>query len=94
MFVAPSALGGAFWPPEQLRSEIRQVKELTSKPFGVDLLLAEGAPGLDELLNVMFEEEVPVFVSGIGNPGALVDKMHDRGMKVLAMIGNVRQARR
>ncbi|MBI5946959.1 MAG: nitronate monooxygenase [Chloroflexi bacterium] len=87
-------LGGAFWPPEYLRKEIRNVKKLTTKPFGVDLLLADGAPGMEELMKVVFEEDVPVFVSGLGNPGALVDEMHGRGMKVLAMIGNVRQARK
>ena len=53
-------LGAAFWPPEQLRSEIRRVKSLTDKPYAVDLLVAEGAPGMEELLKVMFDEQVPV----------------------------------
>lgn len=87
-------LGAAFWPPEQVRSEIRRVRSLTDRPFGVDLLVAEGAPGMEELVRVVLEEEVPVFVSGLGDPGPLVEEMHRRGMKVLAMIGNVRQARR
>ena len=87
-------LGAAFWPPEQLRSEIRRVKSLTDKPYAVDLLVAEGAPGMEELLKVMFDEQVPVFLSGLGSPGVLVDEMHRRGMKVLAMVGTVRHARR
>jgi len=87
-------LGAAFWPPDHLRAEIRRVKSLTTKPFGVDLLVADGAPGMEELVRIILEEDVPVFVSGLGNPGALVDEMHRRGMKILAMVGNVRQAQR
>ena len=87
-------LGAAFWPADHLRAEIRRTKSLTTKPFGVDLLVAEGAPGMEELVQVILDEDVPVFVSGLGNPGSLVDEMHRRGMKILAMIGNVRQAER
>ncbi len=85
-------LGAAFWSPGQLRDEVQRVRSLTSRPFGVDLLLAEGAPGVDEAMQVIFDEKVPVFVSGLGSPGPLVEEMHRRGMKVLAMIGNVKQA--
>lgn len=87
-------LGAAFWPADQLRSEIRRVKSLTDKPYAVDLLVAEGAPGMEELLKVIFDEQVPVFISGLGSPGAVVSEMHRRGMKVLAMVGTVRHARR
>lgn len=85
-------LGAAFWSPGQLRDEVQRVRSLTSRPFGVDLLLAEGAPGVEEAMQVIFDEKVPVFVSGLGSPGPLVEEMHRRGMKVLAMIGNVKQA--
>lgn len=87
-------LGAAFWPPDHLRKEIQRVRALTDKPFGVDLLVAEGAPGMEALVEVVLEEEAPVFVSGLGSPGPLVDEMHRRGMKVLAMVGNVRHAQR
>lgn len=85
-------LGAAFWSPGQLRDEVQRVRSLTSRPFGVDLLLAEGAPGVEEAMQVIFDEKVPVFVSGLGSPGPMVQEMHRRGMKVLAMIGNVKQA--
>lgn len=87
-------LGGGFLPPEQLRAEIRAVKERTDKPFAVDLLVAENMPGVNELLRVLFEEDVRIFVSGLGNPGALVKEMKEHGMTVLAMIGNTKHARR
>ena len=87
-------LGAAFCPADQLRSDIRRVKSLSDKPYAVDLLVAEGAPGMEELLKVIFDEQVPVFISGLGSPGAVVSEMHRRGMKVLAMVGTVRHARR
>lgn len=87
-------LGGGFLPPEELRREIRAVKERTDKPFAVDLLVAENMPGVNDLLRVLYEEDVRIFVSGLGNPGALVKEMKEHGMTVLAMIGNTKHARR
>lgn len=87
-------IGAALMTPVILREQIRKVKDLTDKPFGVDLLLAQGMPGLDEMIQTMFEEEVPVFASGLGNPGPYAEEMHRRGMTVMAVIGAVRHARR
>src|SRR3989304_9865905 len=87
-------LGGGFMPPEDLRQEIRKTKALTDRAYAVDLLVAEGMPGVDDLLRVLYEEEVPIFVSGLGNPGALVEGMHAHRMIVIAMIGNTKHARR
>ena len=87
-------LGWGFLPPEELRQEIRNTKAMTDKPFAVDLLVAENMPGVRELLQVLYEEEVRIFVSGLGNPGALVKEMKAHGMTVVAMIGNTKHARR
>jgi enoyl-[acyl-carrier protein] reductase II len=87
-------LGAALFSPSQLRDEIRKVKDLTDKPFAVDLLLAEGMPGVPQMMEAIFEEGVPVFASGLGNPAQWVPEMHRRGMKVLAVVGNVKNARR
>ena len=91
---ALGVIGAAMLTADQLREQIEKVKSLTDKPFGVDLLLAEGAPGVEEALQVMYDEKVPVFVSGLGNPGPLAAEMHRRGMKIVALVGNVRNARR
>src|SRR3990172_4256796 len=87
-------LGGGFLPPEELRREIREVKERTKKPFAVDLLVAESMPGVQDLLRVLYEEEVRIFVSGLGNPGSLVEEVEAHDMTVIAMIGNTKHARR
>lgn len=91
---ALGVIGAAMLSADQLREQIQKVKSLTDKPFGVDLLLAEGAPGVEEAVKVMYDENVPVFVSGLGNPGPLAVEMHARGMKIVALVGNVRNARR
>ncbi len=87
-------IGGAMLTADGLREEIRKVKGMTDKPFAVDLLLAEGMPGLAEQIEAVYAEGVPVFASGLGNPAPYAAEMHRRGMKVIAVVGNVRNGRR
>jgi len=97
-------IGSAFMAPERLREEIRLVKSETDKPFGVDILFAKTVGGGDTIeayerevrahIDVTFEEGVPIVVSGLGDPGAIVPQAHDAGMKVMALVGNARQARK
>lgn len=87
-------LGAGLWDASQLREQIRKVKDMTDKPFAVDLLLAEGMPGIPAMMETMFEEGVPIFASGLGNPKEWVPEMHRRGMKVIGVVGNVKNARR
>jgi enoyl-[acyl-carrier protein] reductase II len=87
-------IGGAMLTPDGVRDQIRKVKDMTDKPFGVDLLLAAGMPGLEQQIEAVYDEGVPVFASGLGNPGPYAPEMHRRGMKVLAVVGNVKNARR
>lgn len=99
-------IGAAFFSPEELRQEIRKVKALTDNPFGVDILFATvGKPSQDAAtasfteeveaqLQVVFEEGVAVLASGLGDPASAVPQAHELGMKVLALVGNVRSAKR
>ena len=97
-------IGSAFMSPEELREQIRLVRDHTSAPFGVDVLFAraEGSDAhstgytrqVEEHIEVVFSEEVPVLVSGLGNPAAVLPRAHQAGMTVLSLVGNVRQARR
>src|SRR3972149_12249691 len=87
-------LGAAMLTPDALREEVRKVKDLTDKPFAVDLLLAQGWPGQEEMIEVMIEEGVPVFASGLGSPAPSAEQMHEAGMTIMAVIGAVRHARR
>ncbi len=87
-------IGAAFLSPEALRKEIRRVKEQTDRPFGVDLLLAQGWPGQEEMIQVVIEEGVPVFASGLGNPAPYAQALHAAGITIMAVVGTVRHARR
>lgn len=86
-------LGAASLDPETVRSEIRKTKELTDKPFAVDLL----APIPDLIrphMRVVYEEGVKVFVAGLAIPREFIAEMHERGMKVVVMTGKVSHALR
>ena len=140
-------LGGVAYGPDRLREEIRKIRSMTDKPFGVDLLLSPNflvprgsgpmpsAPPRDRLpkehvaaieriaadlgielkpdpgeeermgawvpegkswagsqIEVILEEEVPVFASGLGTPGPFKDALHAQGVTVLSLVGTVRAA--
>ncbi|HXG42998.1 MAG TPA: nitronate monooxygenase, partial [Dehalococcoidia bacterium] len=140
-------IGGVAMSVEELRQEIRKVRDLTDKPFGVDLIFpswgqpqgsAAAAPSslpdwrqwvpeetkrfmaqLRERFNlpdvqppgtmnpdlftpdyirrkveVVLEERVPVFASGLGSPAAYVPELHQAGAVVMSLVGNVKNARR
>ena len=140
-------IGGVAYSPDVLRAEIRKVRELTDKPFAVDLLLAPNflapqtgargaAPRRDALpkahvdaigriaaslgielkqappdtaqagswvppgqswagaqMEVLLEEEVPVFASGLGTPKPFADALHANGTVILSLVGTVKAAR-
>lgn len=141
-------IGGVAYTAEELRQEIRAVRELTDRPFGVDLLLAESllverqpgaapaaAPGRELVpeetrealqamaadlgvewkeapeappvrlppegkswaghqIEVLIEEKVPVFASGLGSPAPFAQELHAAGITILALVGDTRAARR
>ena len=93
---------GSTMDGEQLRAEIRRVRELTDKPFGVDILFAavrvEGERAarytdmVQEMVEVVLEERAPVLVSGLGSPAAVVPAARERGIYVMSVVGAVRHA--
>lgn len=134
-------LGCSGLPPEEIRRRIREVRDLTDKPFGADLLLpaslADAAttrsgvrreleenhpdhvafmrklladfeipetPVQDEFvispqmiesqIQVTLDEQVPVFVAGLGDPAIVVPRGHEQGMIVMGIAGSARNAAR
>jgi len=96
-------LAAAHLTREELRAEIRRVRDETDQPFGVDILFAslratgEEADRFSDAVkgwvDVTLEERVPVLVAGLGSPGPVTADAHRLGMKVMALCGNVKQAR-
>ncbi len=70
-----------------VRSEIRRTKELTEKPFGVNVMLLN--PYADEIMDVICEEGVAVVTTGAGNPGKYIPKLKDHGIKVIPVVASV-----
>jgi len=84
-------LGAATLDAAGLREEIRAIRELTDRPFAVDLL----APIPDMIrpqMQVVFEEQVKIFVAGLAVPQEFIGEMRKRGMTVIVMVGKVRHA--
>jgi enoyl-[acyl-carrier protein] reductase II len=84
-------MGASTMGAQQMRDEIAQVRELTDKPFGVDLLTA--APGdMTAKVNDIIDGGGSVFVAGLGVPRDVVDLCHSRNVLVVSMCGKVRHA--
>ena len=84
-------MGASTMGAEQMRDEIAKVRELTAKPFGVDLLTA--APGdMTAKVNDIIDGGGSVFVAGLGVPRDVVDLCHSRNVLVVSMCGKVRHA--
>ncbi len=152
-------VGAAAMGPDEIEAQVNRIRDLTSQPFGVDILLPSGVAGppradggerrtvtqeerprsLVELLPPEYQEfvrkakaefdlpesappdaapaagraarrmspdftkrqveailelRVPVFASGLGNPGPYVEAFHSIGSKVIGLVGNVKSARK
>ncbi len=74
-----------------LRAEIRKAKEMTAKPFGVNIMLM--SPFADEVARVVIEEGVPVVTTGAGNPGKYMAAWLSAGIKVLPVVASTGLAR-
>ncbi|MBZ4654090.1 MAG: 2-nitropropane dioxygenase [Peptococcaceae bacterium] len=75
-----------------VREEIRKVKAMTDKPFGVNIALLW--KNKEEIIDVVCEEGVSFVTLGAGNPVPYIEKLHKAGIKVLPVIPNVKLAKR
>ena len=84
-------LGMAGRSPREIREEMRAVRSLTDRPFGVDLLTA--VPGsLEASVDVIIAEGASSFVAGLGVPTAIIERLHAAGLKVMVVCGAVSHA--
>ncbi|MBW2419962.1 MAG: nitronate monooxygenase [Deltaproteobacteria bacterium] len=84
-------LGMAAVEAELIREQMRAVRELTDKPFGVDLLAALPET-IQAATDIIIEEGAAAFIAGLGVPGAVVERFHEAGVKVISMCGRVKHA--
>lgn len=76
---------------EQLRAEIRKCREMTDKPFGVNIMLM--SPFVEETAKVVIEEKVPVITTGAGNPSRYMEGWLAAGIKVIPVVASTGVAR-
>jgi enoyl-[acyl-carrier protein] reductase II len=84
-------LGAATMSSEQMDDEMRGVRKLTTKPFGVDLLAALPERLVDDARKVV-EGGASLFVAGLGVPRDVIKVLHDGNVLVASMCGKVRHA--
>lgn len=85
-------IGAASAPAEWVRQEIRKVREMTDRPFGVNIMLM--SPYAREVAQVVAEEKVPVVTTGAGNPEPYMPLWKEAGVKVIPVVASVALARR
>ncbi len=84
-------IGAASAPPEVVREQIHKVRELTDKPFGVNVMLM--SPSAPEVAKVVAEEKVKAVTTGAGNPAAYMEMWKDAGIRVIPVVASVAMAR-
>jgi NAD(P)H-dependent flavin oxidoreductase YrpB (nitropropane dioxygenase family) len=78
--------------PEQLREEIKKVKEKTDRPFGVNFAIGQHGRPFAHMLEVAIEENVPVVSVTGGNPAPFFEQLKGVNVKKLVLVAAVRQA--
>lgn len=76
---------------DYLRGQIKITRELTDKPFGVNIMLM--SPHVEEVAAVVCEEKVPVVVTGAGNPSKYMPMWKAAGIKVIPVVASVALAK-
>ena len=83
-------IGAASAPPEVVREEIRRCRELTDRPFGVNVMLLN--PNAEEVAQIVAEEGVRVVTTGAGNPGKFMELWKKAGVKVIPVVASTAMA--
>ena len=81
--------GGA--PASFVREQICKAKELTQKPFGVNLMLMN--PEADEIARIIVEEGVKVVTTGAGNPAKYMAMWKEAGIRVIPVVASTAMAK-
>ncbi len=82
--------GGA--PASWVREQIQEIKKITKKPFGVNLMLLN--PEADEIAKIIAEEKVKVVTTGAGTPEKYMSMWKEAGVKVIPVVASVAFAKR
>ncbi|MGX7030922.1 enoyl-[acyl-carrier-protein] reductase FabK [Vagococcus zengguangii] len=79
-------------PREFVKSQIDKAKQLTDKPFGVNIMLM--SPFVEDIVDLVCEERVKVVTTGAGSPGKYMEKFKAAGITVIPVVASVALAKR
>lgn len=79
-------------PADWVADQIRRARELTDRPFGVNIMLL--SPHAEAVVDVVCRERVSLVTTGAGNPGKYMTRFKEAGVKVVPVIPSVALARR
>ncbi|MGL5642755.1 MAG: enoyl-[acyl-carrier-protein] reductase FabK [Paraclostridium sp.] len=79
-------------PKEVIKEQIKKCRELTDKPFGVNVMLL--SPFVDEIMDLIIEEKVEVITTGAGNPAKYMDRLKEVNTKVIPVVPTIALAKR
>ena len=83
-------IGAGSMYPDVLREHIQKCKAATARPFGVNVPLLY--PAIDQLMQVIVEERVPIVFTSAGNPKTWTQPLQREGIKVAHVVSNVKFA--
>jgi enoyl-[acyl-carrier protein] reductase II len=85
-------IGGGNAPKEVVQKNIHRIKEMTNKPFGVNIMLL--SPFVEDIVDLVIEEGVKVVTTGAGSPAKYMERFKEVGMFVIPVVPSVALARR
>lgn len=72
---------------EAVRNEVRKCREMTDRPFGVNIMLQ--APNAEEIAHMVIEEGVTIITTGAGSPAKYMSMWKEAGIKVIPVVASV-----
>jgi enoyl-[acyl-carrier protein] reductase II len=85
-------IGAGNAPKDVIREEIKKVKKVTDNNFAVNVMLL--SPFVDDIVDLVIEEEVPIVTTGAGNPGKYIERFKENNIKVVPVVSSVALAKR
>jgi enoyl-[acyl-carrier protein] reductase II len=86
-------IGAGTMPAEEVEKIIVDTKSRTSKPFSLNVALSV-SPNAVEILRLAVKYKVPAVTLSAGNPAPFIPKLHEAGIKVIAVVASVKQAKK
>lgn len=84
-------IGTGYWHADQVRTEIRRAREVTDRPFGVNVMLM--SRHIREVFDVIIEEGIKVVATGAGDPSPFLEELHEHGIIVMPVVPSVALAK-